>query len=143
MGRILESLHAGTMHLTDEEFLEAFESCTLPGRLFNHADHIRLARLYVLRLGDDAGAAAAASIRRYADHQGASHKYHETITQAWMALVAAAISQDEPGDSFETFAGAHPGLFERDALYAHYSKALLASQEARAGWVPPDVAPLP
>ncbi len=143
MDRTPESLPVGTLHLSDQEFLEAFEDCTLPGTLFHHADHIRLARLYVLRLGDGAGPAAAVAIRRYANRQGATTKYHETITQAWMALVVAAVSEEEPGDSFETFAAAHPRLFQKDALSPHYSKSLLASEEARAVYVPPDLAPLP
>jgi len=142
MDSSLQSWGAGTLHLDDQEFLDAFEACTLPGKLFNHADHIRLARIYVLRLGSGAGDAAAIAIRRYADHLGASTKYHETITRAWMILVHRAVA-DQPAESFPAFAAAHPHLLDKDVLKRYYSKTLLVSDEARHSWIPPDLAPIP
>ncbi len=81
--------------LNDDEFVRAFESCELSPDLFHHRDHIRLARIYLDRLG----AAAAierfrAAIIRFAAHNGVSDKYHETITIAWMRLVIAAAEVD-------------------------------------------------
>jgi hypothetical protein len=35
--------------LNDEEFVKAFESCTLPNAEFHHADHVRMAFLYLCR----------------------------------------------------------------------------------------------
>ena len=147
MSDTIEELKAGTLHLTDQEFLDAFESGELPGTSFHHADHIRLAWIYLLRLGAGASDASAVSIRRYATHLGAAAKYHETITRAWMILVAAAdrtsVAQEGSAEAFRAFAAANPTLFEPNALAKYYSKNRLSSEEARSTWLPPDLAPLP
>ncbi len=81
-----ESLHADTRHLSDDEFLDAFESCALAANLFHHADHIRLALLHVLRLGDRAPDASARAIRRFAMHYHASREVprddHASVDEA-------------------------------------------------------------
>lgn len=35
--------------MTDEDFLHAFETCTLPPESFHHVAHVRLAFLYLSR----------------------------------------------------------------------------------------------
>lgn len=150
-------MNAGTLHLRDDEFLDAFETCSLPPESFRHADHIRLAWIYVRQLGPAAGSdAMAETIRRYALHHGDAGKYHETITRAWMTLVSAAVgaiggansdaaknNRDRACAAFAEFAAAHPQLFDKNQLAVYYSKALLASEEARSGRVPPDRVSLP
>jgi len=138
----IATFNAATLHLSDDEFLAAFESCTLPGALFHHADHIRLARLYVLQRGPAAPDAAATAIRRYAAHLGAAQKYHETITRFWMVLVAAALAGDSTS-TFVDFAAGNPQLFDKDVLNNYYSRAALASPIARETWLAPDLAALP
>ena len=134
------------MHTTtaDEEFLEAVESCTLPNAAFHHRDHVRLAWIYVCRFGYQAGSERmAASIRRYAAHHGATAKYHETITRAWMDLVQHAVARaiDPPG--FDAFLAANADLADPQALHAYYSPERLTSPAARQEWVPPDLRSLP
>ena len=34
-----------TAVMSDRAFVEAFEACTLPAELFDHREHVRLARL--------------------------------------------------------------------------------------------------
>ncbi len=117
--------------LNDDEFVRAFESCELSPDLFHHRDHIRLARIYLDRLG----AAAAierfrAAIIRFAAHNCVSDKYHETITIAWMRLVIAASEDDD-------------ALFDKKHIERFYSPELLATEEARSSFVEPDRARLP
>src|SRR5579871_2156930 len=115
--------------MTDDEFVRAFESCELPPAQFHHRDHLRLARIYLDRFGlDPATARFIDSLKRYAAHIGKSDKYHETITIAWMRVVAA-----EP---------AHAEL-DKDHLYRYYSRERLDSPEARMGFVEPDIQQLP
>jgi len=117
--------------MTDEDFVQAFESCELPPEAFHHRDHIRLARIYLDRLGLEAATARfVESLRRFAGHIGKSDKYHETITVAWMRIVAGS-GRDEAA------------LFDKDYLYLFYSRELLDSQAARVGFVEPDVNSLP
>ena len=129
--------------LSDSAFLAAFESCTLPD--FRHRDHIRAARIYLARFPfPEASQKMAESVRRFARHHGATGKYHETITQAWMHLVWKAMESDpNPAADFETFAAAHPGLLEVKAIYKYYSGELLSTSLAREEFVAPDLSSLP
>ena len=115
--------------MTDDEFVHAFESCELPPSAFHHSDHIRLARIYLDRLGlDPATVRFIESLKRYATHLGKSEKYHETMTIAWMRVVAAADRSAQ---------------LDKDHLYRYYSRERLDSPEARTGFVEPDLQQLP
>lgn len=129
--------------MTDDEFVTAFETCTLPREAFHHREHVRLAWAYLRRLTyADAARSMEGSIRRFAGHHGASGKYHHTLTLVWMRLVAASLAEDGGGD-FAAFLARYPDLLDQSAPMRFYSAALLASDAARAGWVEPDVRPLP
>src|SRR5438105_1346815 len=78
--------------MTDDEFIRAFENCTLPETMFHHRDHLRLVWLYLGRHGrDGAQVRIARSILRYAASLGKAEKYHHTITLAWLKLVEHAV----------------------------------------------------
>ena len=130
--------------LSDEEFVRSFEDCTLPNEQFHHADHIRLTWI-LLRSGDveAAGNRIASAIVRFATHNGSPGKYHETVTRAWLRLVEAAIELTPSAGSFEEFATAHPELLDKGLLLRYYSAGALQGEQAREGWVEPDLSPLP
>ena len=137
-------LHWGTAHLAEEEFVQAFENCSLPNEMFHHADHIRLAWTYLRRFGESVAAERMAqSIARYAAHHGATQKFHITITAAWMRLLTAALRTTPEIARFETFADAHPLLFDQGTLKKYYSAELLKSPQARTSWLEPDLCALP
>src|SRR5215469_11333379 len=105
--------------MTDHEFARAFESCELPPECFHHRDHIRLAWIYFHRYGEAAAEVRIAeAIQRYAAHLGKSEKYHQTMTVAWMRLVANAARRSD-GD-FDDFAGRNAWLLDKGALNAYY-----------------------
>jgi hypothetical protein len=129
--------------MTDDEFARAFESCELSNESFHHRDHIRLAWIYLQRYGlAEAKPRMAESIRRFAAHHGKSDKYHETVTQAWMQLVAEA-AKSRPKDDFEHFVTAFPQLLDKSSLAEFYSDAVLRSEAARSAFVAPDRKKLP
>jgi hypothetical protein len=131
---------AGTLHLNDDEFVTEFERCRLPAAQFHHADHIRLAWVYLRTMAEpEAAERMGESIRRFAAHIGKTDKFHVTMTRAWIRLVAAAIEGTPEGASFIQFVSAHPQLLDKDALLKHYSKERLESAVARAGWLEPDL----
>jgi hypothetical protein len=142
---------SGTYGLSDREFVEAFESLRLGNDQFRHYDHVRLAWIYLRETGpagrlDVPGATAriAQAIRAFAvHHSGSPEKFHETITRAFVQLVAAHLRETPELDRFPAFAAAHPRLFDDKLPLAFYSKARLMSPEARAGWIDPDLRPLP
>jgi hypothetical protein len=137
-------LHMGTVHLSDEEFVTAFEECRIAGDSFHHADHVRLAWLYLREFGaSGAQEKMLDGIRKMAAHNGALQKFHYTTTVAWLRVVAAAQKADAVPVSFEEWIVKHPALVDKKHLQTHYTKERLESEEARSGWVEPDLRPLP
>jgi hypothetical protein len=126
-------------HLSDDEFVAAFEALQLKHAHFNHGDHVRLAWIYVRRCGA-AGAEEKllAGIRRMAENVGAPQKFLYTTTVAWARLVAAAIEEDSADGPFEEWVGRHEQLMDKNLLDAFYSPGVSTSDAARAGWVDPD-----
>jgi hypothetical protein len=129
---------------TDQEFREAFESLRIPNEMFHHREHIRLAWIYSCHFPQEqALARMVQGIQAFAKHHGAAHKYHHTITVAWMRLVWHAARPLPQATDFSTFAAAHAHLFHRSLLEYYYSKARLQSDGARYNWLAPDLRPLP
>ena len=140
----MELIRLGTACLDDGALVEEFESCRLAAAQFHHADHIRLAWIYLGRMKEEAATVRIEqAIRRFAAHNGVSEKYHHTITVAWMRLVAAARRETPAECAFEEFSMHHPELFDAKALRLYYSAERPASVEARTGWVAPDRFELP
>lgn len=126
-------------HLSDKEFLEAFHSCRLLNSEFHHADHLRLAWLHLHREPfETALAKVRAGVRNFAAHHGAAQLYHETITTAWVRLLAT-----HRENSFDAFLRENEARLSSGLLHRFWSPELLAGQEARATWVPPDLRELP
>jgi len=137
-------LNSGAPLWSDDEFLRAFEELSFPADRFHHREHIQVAWLY-LKSTDATRAAERMSegIRRFANHHGATQKYHHTLTLAWMRLVAAALVGTPEGYAFEKVIAAHPELEDTKLLDKYYSKEVLQTAAAREGWVEPDLQALP
>jgi len=125
--------------MPDAEFLTAIENCSYPIGEFHHAEHLRLGWLLLSRMDlPSAATRAACAIRRLAQHHGLGHKYHETITQAWMRLLASHDERD-----FSEFLALHGDRVSLDLLHRYWRRETLMSDSARARWVEPDLTPLP
>lgn len=112
-----ESLRAGSLHFSDAEFISAVENCTLPGECFHHADHVRLAWLYIRGYGEaEATERIAQTIRRFASHHGSPQKYDDSHTRAWMRRVAEAVLQSPEFTTFEEFAARNQDLLNKSAM---------------------------
>jgi hypothetical protein len=135
---------SGAFAWSDEDFLRAFEDLSFPADEFHHREHVRVAWLY-LKSSDASRAAErmTAGILRFANHHGATQKYHHTLTLFWMRLVAVALVETPEGCSFEEFLGAHPELGDKNLPGRYYSETLLQTTAAHEGWVEPDLQPLP
>jgi hypothetical protein len=126
-----------------------FVALTLVKQEWTHAAHLTVGAWHV----DRHGAAAALPllrerIRRLNESHGnvntATAGYHETITAAYVTLIAAYLEACPPGLPLATriermLAGP---LAARDVLLTFYSRERLMSTEARAEWVEPDLLPL-
>lgn len=134
------NIRSRTLHLNDDEFVRAFESCELAGESFHHADHVRLTWIYVRQFGEvDATERMLTGILRFAMHLGKANKFHYTQTCAWVRLIAAAQRRSPELTGFGEFVTMHPWLLDANALGRFYSKVLLESPTARASWVEPDL----
>lgn len=133
-----------TQELSDAEFLAAVETATYPGEKFKHRDHLRLGWLCLRAHGFEVGLERIRTlVRNYATALGAAGKFHETMTRAWAERMQAALDETPGQGTFDGFLAAHPELLDSRMLGRHYRKETLDSPEAKAGWVPPDLEPLP
>lgn len=129
--------------VTPEErrLLRDFRAGRPPEGGLPHAQHVRLARLYLLEEPPDVAVPRyCRDLRRFAAALGAPEKYHETITRAFLLLVAERMARTGPGDRFEEFAARHPDLlaWRPSVLERYYRPETLASAFARRHFVLPD-----
>lgn len=110
---------------------------------FGHREHLELAWNY-LGAGEpeDAYRRVRAAIQHVAVLHGEPDRFHETITRAWVRLVAVHRAGSE-ARSFDEFIAGNSGLLDGSLLGRHYSRELIGSSDARAQWLEPDLRPLP
>jgi hypothetical protein len=132
-----------------ERLVARFLDGTLPRAEWTHAAHLAVGAWHVDRFGADAAVERLrAGIRALNERNGVANTptggYHETITIAYVRLLARALADAAPdtplADRVDAI-GAGP-LADRGFLLRFWSRERLMSAEARAAWVPPDLAPL-
>jgi hypothetical protein len=125
--------------MTDEELVQAFEAATLSADEFTHAAHVRVAWWYLTQypLGE-ALTRFTAALRHFAARHGATGLYHETITVAYVLLIAERLAASRDL-SWPRFSAAYPDLLARhpSLLDRYYDEATLKSPQARDGFVMP------
>lgn len=129
--------------MTDEDFLAAFEGCTIPKADWTHEAHVRMAWLYLSRLPLPAALQKARSgIARYNRSLGNTTGYHDTVTVAAVRVIASRMAA---GEGYAAFLVRNRDLIDNlmEVLRGYYSDARLKSDEAVAEFVEPDRAPLP
>ena len=125
---------------SDTDFVKAFESCAFSPGDFHHADHLRLAWIYVKSWGAVAAEEKfLTGIRKLAIHAGAPEKFLYTTTVAWVRLVAARLRQSEGSGSFQDWIARWPELLNKNLLNEYYSPGKLESLPARRAWLEPDL----
>ena len=126
--------------MTDDELYQAFVSTALPADQFHHEQHVRVAWLFLCRHGMPAALGEfSEAIKRFAAAKGAHGLYHETITWAFLLIIAERQAR-QPAATWPDFATAHADLliWKPSILDRYYSKELLASDLARRSFVMPD-----
>ena len=130
--------------MSDDEFLAAFLDCRIPPAGSNHEGHVRVAWLLLRRHPlDEAVEQACEGIRKLANHLGVPGKYHRTLSEALVRLMARdGAMQAEL--SWADFRRANRLLMTdaRALLACHYSPEILESPQARTSFVAPDRRPL-
>lgn len=121
----------------------------LPRERWTHQTHLAVGLWHLRRHGrPEALALLRSRIRAHNAAAGigndADNGYHETLTRFWLRALAA----HEAAHPQATTAGSlalllRSPLASVDAPLRHYTPERLYSREARAGWLEPDLAPLP
>jgi len=107
---------------------------------FHHADHVRMAFAYVSEFPLlEAIARFSAALKRFALSQGKPNLYHETITWAYLFLIAERTRADQVG-SWDEFAKRNADLlvWKGGVIERYYTKRALESDLARRMFVLPD-----
>jgi hypothetical protein len=132
-----------------DEFARQFVMKEIPARLWTHGAHLAVGLWHVDRYGaDEALRRLRQGIRSLNEHHGKQNTdsagYHETITCAQVALLSDFLARcDSAAPLLERYAQlmASP-LADRDVLLRFYSRDYLMSNQARAVWAEPDLAPI-
>lgn len=131
--------------LDDSSFLAAFLDGSLPAANFDHRGHVRAAWLLLQRHPlETAATLCCEGIARLADRFGAPGKYHRTLTEALLRLMAGCGACDG-ALSWPAFQETNPLLMAdaRRLLARHYSEQRLSDPAAREHFLAPDLLPLP
>jgi hypothetical protein len=132
-----------------DNLVEQFVGCSLPKREWTHSAHLAVGLWHVAHHGaEDALVRLRAGIRRLNESHGVANSatagYHETITRAYVRLLDEFLATCPAGMVLleRVRRLLDSALAHKDALATFYSREVLMSTVARAGWVEPDRAPL-
>ena len=137
----------GMSFASDEEVegvLRGFESCALEPSKFGHREHLAVAVCY-LRRGDPEAALGRVRegiynfLRRHGED---TNVYSETVTVFWLRRVQSLLKAGDARTLAEATNGVLAACADSKVIYGYYSRELLATDEARASLVEPDLRPL-
>ncbi len=120
-----------------DPIVRAFEATTLDPAGFNHRQHLYVAWCYLRCLPlEEALARYVRNLRRFTVAVGAAHKYHATITWAYVLLLDEAMGSAAPAPSeegFDALLARCPALLDHPggALMQYYDRQTLDSDAAR------------
>lgn len=129
--------------MTDDRFIDSFESCSLANERFRHADHVKMAFLYLGRLPAlEAIQRFSAALVRFAAAKGKPELYHETVTWAFLLLIRERMARAGQQQTWTEFAAANADLLtsKDDVLKRYYRSETLSSDLARTTFLFPDKA---
>ena len=127
--------------MTDDEFVARFEDGSLANESFHHADHVRMAFLYLSRYPAlEALQRFSNALVRFATAKGKPQLYHETITWAFLLLIRERIVRAGIQQTWTQFAAGNADLlnWKDNVLKKYYREETLASDLARSSFVFPD-----
>jgi hypothetical protein len=128
-------------NLTNEEFIDQFESGSLPTEYFNHRQHVRAAWIYLQKNETlEALKLFSTSLKNYARTHGAKNLYHETITWAFVFLINERLEHTGREKAWEDFASENEDVlnWQDNVLKKYYRPETLQSDLARRVFVFPD-----
>ncbi len=125
--------------MTDAELLRRFESRRLRAADFDHANHVRVAWLYLQQNPlPEAMILFRDHLKAFATSLGKSELYNETITFIFILLIH---DRAREGESWSSFAEQNQDLLDwkNGTVKALYPEEILASPEAKMRFILPGV----
>jgi len=129
-----------TRQLDEGRLLAGFLDGSFPGDQFHHEQHVQVAFLFVRRHGmPQALDAFSTALKAFALAKGMPKLYHETITWAFVLLIAERRAR-APEATWEEFAASNGDLlkWKPSVLDRYYTPETLWSDFARTTFVMPD-----
>ena len=126
--------------MTDHELIQCFEAGCPPDP-FHHADHVKLAWLYLRRHGvPEVLTRLSGGLRTLANVRGKPDRYHETITLAYLLLINERIASGPASNTWSDFARENADLlkWKGGILDSYYRPEILTSDLARRVFVFPE-----
>lgn len=124
-----------------EDVVRRFEGCLYTPEEFVHSRHLTVAAWCFATMESEAAREKMrAGLRRFIAHHG-KNGYHVTITEFWLdrveKLVAELLSAEEGLVSLVNSVVEH--YSDKNLIYEFYTRERIASAEARAAWIEPDI----
>ncbi|HAS43724.1 MAG TPA: hypothetical protein DCS93_24800 [Microscillaceae bacterium] len=129
--------------LSDDEFEQAFQNCTLSPALFSHEAHIRLAWIHITKYGlETAIANIGSQLTTFVAKAGASDKYNVTLTVAAVKIVCHFVEK-ATATNFPDFIEEFPQLTTdfKGLINTHYDVDIYNSEKAKKEYISPDLLP--
>ena len=129
--------------ISDVQFIASFENASLDNAGFHHADHVRMAFLYLSRYPVlEALERFTATLARFAAAKGRPELYNETITWAFLLLIRERMARSPGPQTWHQFAGANPDFlnWKDNILKKYYRDETLSSDLAKRVFLLPDTA---
>ena len=126
-----------------ESLVLRFESCRLMPSEMTHSAHLIISLWYLSQFPLPEGARRISeNLIRFIGHYGLKG-YNETITLFWIKLISRFLESVDSSLSIADLANDLTGRFNNSQIiFDYYSRERLFSEEARIGWVEPDLKPL-
>lgn len=127
--------------MSDDKWIEQFEACTLPNNSFHHAEHVRMAFLYLQKYPPlEALGRFSSALVRFAMANGKVDLYNETITWAFLLLIRERLARADCEPTWSQFAANNPDLLRWDdnILKKYYRPETLTSALAKSTFLFPD-----
>jgi hypothetical protein len=129
-----------------EAVVRGFESCTTADTDFNHREHLTVTVWYLRNSSvEQTIGKMRDGLRRFLDHHQVApenYNYNETLTVFWVRMVASFLNKVRTQSFLSQTNQILIGLQNSKLAFEYYSKELLASEEAKHGWVEPDLKPI-
>jgi len=127
--------------MNESEWMTQFETSALPNHSFHHADHVKMAFLYLQKYAPlEALARFSSDLERFAAANGQPNLYHETITWAFLLLIRERIARSNSPQTWTEFSETNSDLlrWKNNILKKYYRPETLASELAKRVFLFPD-----